>query len=296
MLLELPEFDWISARTVEETCALLAEHGEGAFALAGGTDLFTKMKLRRLVPAYLIDIKSIPGLGDIRYDERQGLLIGALATANAIESSQEIPFRLRAIAQAAAALGTLQIRNTATIGGNLANASPSAEFAPPLLALGASLECASPSGARSLPMDRFFIGPGKTCLAAGEIITSIRVPAPAVGLRSIYLKHSLRRMDVAIASVAVSLTMEGEVCTEAKIALGAVGPVPSRATRAEAALAGRRLKGDPACEKDIDEAARLAAEDCAPIDDLRSEANYRRRLVAMLTGKALDRLLVRDRA
>lgn len=290
MLLELPEFDWIAARSVQETCALLARHGEGTLALAGGTDVFTKMKLRRLLPQRLIDIKKIPGLDGISQDEA-GLHIGALATAQAIASCAEVSGRFPAISQAAAVLGTLQIRNSATIGGNLANASPSAEFAPPLLALGASLECAVCGSQRSIPVEEFFVGPGKTALRRDELITEIRVPKPRPGARSIYLKHSLRRMDVAVASAAVMLVLERDVCVDARIALGAVAATPFRARRAEAAMRGQTISSVL-----LEEVARLAAEESAPIDDLRAQAGYRRKLVAMLVGKGLERLAVRQRA
>ena len=296
MLLELPEFDWIPARTVRETCKLLAENGEDTLALAGGTDLFTKMKQRRLVPRRLIDIKKIPGLDQIRYDERGGLRIGALATAQAIESSAVIANRFPAIKQAASALGTLQIRNTATLGGNLANASPSAEFAPPLLALDAAVQCVSLNAERLVFLSEFFVAPGKTVLAKDELITEVRVPNPPPGARAIYLKHSLRKMDVAIASAAVFLVLDGNLCVDARIALGAVGPVPFRAPKAEAAIRGQRLAGDQSQGALFEEVARLASEASVPIDDLRAYAGYRSKLVAMLVGKGLERLVVRGRA
>jgi carbon-monoxide dehydrogenase medium subunit len=296
LLLELPEFDWIPVSTVQETCALLAQYGEDTLALAGGTDLFTKMKQRRLVPRRLIDIKKIPGLDQIRHDERQGLRIGALATAQAIESSAVIANRFPAIKQAASALGTLQIRNTATLGGNLANASPSAEFAPPLLALGASVQCVGSSAARLIPLGEFFVAPGKTVLGKDELITEVRVPNQPAGARAIYLKHSLRKMDVAIASAAVFLVLDGDHCTDARIALGAVGPVPFRAPQAEAAIKGQRLAGGRSAGELLEQVARLASEESVPIDDLRAYAGYRRKLVAMLVGKALERLVVRRQA
>jgi carbon-monoxide dehydrogenase medium subunit len=293
VLLELPEFDWVSVSSLAEACALLAEQGEGALALAGGTDLFTKMKLRRAVPRLLVDIKKIAGLDSIRHDERQGLRIGALTSVRAIEVSPLIAKRFPALRQAAAALGTLQIRNTATLGGNLANASPSAEFAPPLLVLDASLGCVACDGERDIPLAQFFVGPGKTIMRKDELIAEVRVPSPPPGARTIYLKHSLRRMDVAIASAAVCLDIEGEVCRDARIALGAVGPVPFRAERAEQALRGQRLCGERFTAELLEEASRLAAEESVPIDDLRADAQYRSKLVAMLVGKGLERLALR---
>jgi carbon-monoxide dehydrogenase medium subunit len=286
VLLGLPEFEWLSTASVDETCALLAQSDERTALIAGGTDLLTKMKHRRLVPRRLINIKKIPGLDRIRHDEREGLRIGALATIQAIEASPLVAKLSPALKQAAAVLGTTQIRNTGTLGGNLANASPSAEFAPPLLTLGASVRCVSHSGERLVPVEQLFVGPGKTVLRRDELLTEVRVPLMPAGARGIYLKHSLRRMDVAIASAAVLVCLDGDVCTDARIALGAVAPTPFRATKAEAALRGQRLSGDGLLE----EVARLAAEESVPIDDFRAHAAYRRKLVAMLVGKGLERV------
>jgi carbon-monoxide dehydrogenase medium subunit len=190
------------------------------------TDLFTKMKHRRWFPVphrYQED----PRPGSDRHDRATDCASGtghSPATIPAVVAN-----RFPAIKQAASALGTLQIRNTATIGGNLANASPSAEFAPPLLVLGASVQCVGSSAERLVPLDEFFVAPGKTVLARDELITEVRVPTPPAGARAIYLKHSLRKMDVAIASAAVSLVLDGDQCTDAKIALGAVTGSVSRA-------------------------------------------------------------------
>ena len=232
MLLGLPEFELVSTDTVEETCALLARYGEGTRVFAGGTDLFVKMKHRRAVPRRLINIKRIPNLGQIRREARGGLRIGALTTIQAIEASSAIDKDFPSLKQAAGVLGTTQIRNVGTLGGNLSNASPSAEFGPSLLTLGASVKCTGRAGERVIPLEEFFVGPGKTSLGRDELLTEVTVPEPPAGAQCIYLKHSLRRMDVAIASAAVLIVAEGDVCTEVRIALGAVGPKPYRATKA----------------------------------------------------------------
>jgi CO/xanthine dehydrogenase FAD-binding subunit len=291
VLLGLPEFEWLSTRTVEQTCALLAEHGEDTVVIAGGTDLLTKMKHRRLVPRCLVNIKKIPGLSEIRYNEREGLRIGALTTIRAIETSLLIGRHFPMLRQAAAALGTLQIRNTATLGGNLANASPSAEFAPPLLALDAALVCVTNGANRVVPLQEFFLAPGKTVLRKDELIAEVRVPGVRTGARSIYLKHSLRRMDVATANVALLVGFDGEVCSEARIALGAVGPTPMRARKAEEMLRGQRLSAGAPGSALVSNVARMAADESLPIDDLRAYADHRRKLVAMLVGKGLELLL-----
>ena len=161
MLPGLPEFEMFFPKSVEETCSLLARHGRDAQVVAGGTDLFVKMKLRRFVPSVLINIKKLSGLDHIRWDEIQGLRIGALTTAQAIGESELIARRFPILSEAALVLGTAQIRNLETLGGNLGNASPSAEFAPPLLILDASVRCLGPRGERVAPLEGFFVGPGK---------------------------------------------------------------------------------------------------------------------------------------
>jgi CO/xanthine dehydrogenase FAD-binding subunit len=290
MLLGLPEFEWLSPRTLEEACALLADAGDDTVALAGGTDLFVKMKHRTLVPRRLINLKAIPGLEGIRRDADGGIRIGALTTAEAIGASALIADTLPALGEAARLLGTLQVRNAATLGGNLANASPAAEFAPPLLALDASVRCVGPGGERRVPIDEFFTAPGKTILRKGELVAEVRVPRQPANAQAAYLKHSLRRMDIATASAAVFLCIDGDVCEDARIALGAVGPMPFRARNAEAVLRGQRLDGGAAQRQTLGRAASIASEESFPRDDLRAYASYRRRLVDMLVGKALDRL------
>src|SRR3990172_3056490 len=211
MLLGLPEFELLSADTVEETCTLLSRHGAEAMVFAGGTDLLVKMKHRRTIPRHLVNIKGIPDLDQIRHDERDGLRIGALTTIQAIEASSVIGKKFPALKQAASVLGTSQIRNVGTIGGNLGNASPSAEFAPPLLTLGASVRCVGLGGERQIPLEEFFVAPGKTTLGQDELLTEVHVPNPPAGAQGIYLKHSLRKMDVAIASAAVLIVLDGDV-------------------------------------------------------------------------------------
>ncbi|MCC6475020.1 MAG: xanthine dehydrogenase family protein subunit M [Burkholderiales bacterium] len=291
MLLGLPEFEWLCCDSVAQACALLAEDREHTALLAGGTDLFPRMKHRRRVPRRLLNIKRIPGLDLIEQDEGGAVSLGALITIEAIATSPLLARAQPALVQAARVLGTLQIRNTGTIGGNLANASPSAEFAPPLLALGASVRCTGHGTQRSIPLENLFIGPGKTALRGDEMITHVEVPALPAGAGSAYFKHSLREMDIAIASAAVRVVVEAGACREARIALGAVGPVPFRAHRAEALLRGARLDGGARQRELLEEAARAAAGESLPIDDVRAHAGYRRKIVTMLVGKGLERLL-----
>ena len=295
MLLGLPEFEMFFPRSVEETCALLSKHGQHAQVVAGGTDLFVKMKQRRLVPSVLINIKRISGLDQIRYDASEGLHIGPLTTIQAIRESALIAKQFPVLSEAAGVLGTEQVRNLGTLGGNLGNASPSAEFAPPLLILGASVRCLGRRGERVVPLDGFFVGPGKSALEADEVITDIQVPNPAERAQLVYLKHSLRRMDVAMAAAAVMVLLDGDICRDVRIALGAVAPTVFRARGAEQALIGKRLNGDSRESELLEEAAQVAVGEARPIDDIRGYASYRRKVVAMLVRHGLEHVIARAR-
>lgn len=289
MLLGLPEFEYHDAATIDEARALLAQHGDTARLLAGGTDLLIVMKHRRVVPRHLINIKHIAGLSHITLTPDGDLHMGALATARDI--GEAVGGRFQPIADAAHKLGTEQIRNLGTIGGNLANASPSAEFGPPLLILDASLACIGDAGERIIPIGDFFVGPGKSALRAGEFLTEIRVPAPADGACGLYLKHSLRKMDVAMVSAAIMVEIDGDICRDIKIALGAVSPTPFRAAEAEAIFRGEKLDGGAGERQLIHEVARLASQEASPIDDLRSYASTRRDIITRLVRQGLEKLL-----
>ena len=295
MLLGLPEFEMFFPRSVEETCALLSRHGENAQVVAGGTDLFVKMKQRRLVPSVLINIKRISGLDQIRWDADEGLHIGPLMTIQAIRESALIARQFPVLSEAAGVLGTEQVRNLGTIGGNLGNASPSAEFAPPLLILDASVRCLGRRGERVVPLDGFFVGPGKSALNADEVITDIHVPNPPERALCVYLKHSLRRMDVAMAAAAVFVLLDGDVCRDVRIALGAVAPTVFRARGAEQTLIGKRLTGDSRESELLEEVAQVAVGEARPIDDIRGYASYRRKVVAMLVRHGLEHVIARAR-
>ena len=295
MLLGLPEFEMFFSRSVEETCALLSEHGRDAQIVAGGTDLFVKMKQRRLVPSVLINIKRISGLDQIRYDASEGLHIGPLTTIQAIRESTLIAERFPVLSEAAGVLGTEQVRNLGTLGGNLGNASPSAEFAPPLLILDASVRCLGRSGVRVVPLDGFFVEPGKSALETDEVITDIQVPNPPDRAQLVYLKHSLRRMDVAMAAAAVFVLLDGDVCRDVRIALGAVAPTVFRARGAEQTLIGKRLTGDSREGELFEEVAQVAVGEARPIDDIRGYAAYRKKVIAMLVRHGLEHVIARAR-
>jgi carbon-monoxide dehydrogenase medium subunit len=285
LLLGLPDFDILFPASVGDAIAMLEEHGEDAKLFAGGSDLLIAMKHKKKLPRFLINIKRIPDLHGIETAPDGTLVIGALATSADIAASGVAAIS-SGLAEAAQVLGTTQIRNIGTIGGNLGNASPSAEFAPPLLCLEASLTCVGPDGARIIPLDQFFLGPGETSLGPAEVITEIRVPPQAEPIHDTYIKHSLRRMDVAMASAAILLAMDGGKVMRVRIALGAVAPVPFRAKKAEAVLAGQTIS-----EELIGLAAGAATSETTPIDDIRGYAGYRRDVVRDMVASGLRQVL-----
>jgi len=286
MLLTLPEFDYFSCGTIEEACSLLAAHKNEARVLAGGTDLLIKMKHKKIAPRYLINIKRVPDLNYIRHDEREGLRIGALTTIHAIVNSPLIKKKFLVLNHAASVLGTRQVRNLATLGGNLCNSSPAAECAPALLTLEANVKIEGPGGKRSLPVEEFFLGPDRNALADDEILTEIQVPDIPMHIGGVYIKHSTRRIDVSIVGVAVVVACDDQVCRDIKIALGSVGPKPFRARKAENVLKGQKLSGEI-----LKKAAQVASEESFPIDDIRGYADYRKKMVETLVKEGIEKAI-----
>lgn len=287
--MSLPKFEYLTPKTLSEACSMLSEHKGKAIAVAGGTDLLIKLRDKKLFPKYLVKIKDLPDLGYIRYSEADGLKIGALASNQSVASSSLVRERFECLAEAVGLIGTTQIRNLGSIGGNLCNAAPSADAAPPLIALGAKVKLTSPKGDRVVPLDSFFTGPGTTILEADEILTEIQVPNPPPRSGGAYLKLSRTAVDLALVGVAALITQrEDGSCSDARVVLGAVAPVPWRAKKAEGALRGRKLEAQV-----IEEAAQLATEECQPITDVRCSAEYRKEIVRVLTRRAINRALER---
>lgn len=282
----MKSFEYFAPATLSEAYQLLDAHKGEARVIAGGTDLLLKMKAGtlRVAPKAIVNIKRLPELRGI--SNLQSLIsIGALTTLEELRRSSLIREHFPALAQAANTMASVQIRNLATAGGNLCNAAPSADLAPILIALKAVAVISGSSGARRIPLDEFFIGPGQTVLAPVELLFSIEVPPPDG--RSLYLKRAPRQhMDIAVVGVGLSLRLEDGRCESARVVLGAVAPIPLRARRAEAELTGGRLTTER-----ISRAAKLAAQEAKPIDDVRSSAWYRLRMVEVLTRRGLTDLM-----
>ncbi len=288
MLGKLPSFDYYCPVTIDEALSIVERLNGNLSILAGGTDLLNGMKERRGKHPPLLNIKSIPELSAIRADNGD-ICLGATATTRSIAASPLVRERFPMLAQALKFLGSMQIGNRATIGGNLSNASPAADSAPPLLALGASVKLLSKARTRWVPLDDFFVAPKKTVID-GELLCEVRVPAAAPGGRGVFYKFGLRNApeDICIVSAAVYAAADAEKKTwhDVRIALGAVAPTPIRARYAE-----QRIQGQPIDANTTEATAKIAAhQDAQPITDIRASAEYRRAIVGVLVKRALDQI------
>ncbi len=273
--------------SVDECLQILAKRGPDTKVVAGGTDLLPQLKNGVLKPGWVVDLSAVAELRTISDAPDGGLRIGASVTARELELDARVRSRFPALAESAAMVGSVQVRNLATLGGNLCNAAPSADMAPPLLALDAEAVIAGPSGQRRVSMASFFLGVRRTVLAPGELLLEIVVPAPGAHSGGNYLRHTPRReLDIAVVGVASQVTLTGGKCTTARIALAAVAPVPLRATDAEQALVGQALT-----PQQIERAAERAAGAARPIDDHRGSIEFRTHLVRVLTRRTLTTAL-----
>jgi carbon-monoxide dehydrogenase medium subunit len=281
-------FELVLPRSIDETLRVLSERGPEAKLLAGGTDLLPQMKNGLLKPACVVDLSGVERVRALQADAR-GLRVGAAVSARALERDATTQATCTSLAESGALVGSVQVRNLATLGGNLCNAAPSADMAPPLLALEAEAVIAGPKGERRVPIADFFTGVRRTVLAADEILIELVVPAPGPRSGGQYLRHTPRReLDIAVVGVASQLTLSNGVCSKARIALAAVAPVPLRARAAEQALEGK-----PVTAEAIEQAAELAVGAAKPISDQRGSADYRRHLVHVLTRRTLRAALER---
>jgi carbon-monoxide dehydrogenase medium subunit len=288
----MKRFEVVQAGSVEDCLRALAAHGPEAKLLAGGTDLLPQLKNGVLSPRHVIDLSRVARLRSINLDGGRELRVGAAVTARELELHQGVRTRYQALAESGALVGSVQVRNLATVGGNLCNAAPSADMAPPLLALEAEGVIAGPRGERRVPLSAFFTDVRRTVLAPDELLVELVMPAPPPRSGGNYLRHTPRReLDIAVVGVASQLTLSDGVCARARIALAAVAPIPLRATAAEQALEGR-----PITTELIERAAGLATEAARPISDQRGSAEFRRHLVGVLTRRTLTTALARARS
>lgn len=288
-------FEYLRPKSIDEAISLMESHGERARYIAGGTDILLRIKEKKVLPDFLISLGHIPDLAYINYEEAKGILrIGSMTTHRMMEKSPLIRGRYPILSDAVDNIGSVQIRNVATIGGNIVNAVPSADGAIPLVTLGAQIRMRGPKGEREMELVDFFIGPGQTLLEHGEIVLEFVVPklSPRTGMA--YHKHTRRAaMELPILGVAVLLSLEddGSTCSEARIGLGVLAPTPMRARNAEAILKGKRVDDEV-----LKKAGKAAAEECKARDSVRGEAWYRRAMVEVLVPRMAKVAMERTRS
>ncbi len=279
-------FEYIAANTVSEAVTLLDEKGENARILAGGTDLIVQVREGKRNLDWMIDIKSIPEVNEINYNADSGLTLGAAVPCYQIYAVEDICDAYPGLIDATTIIGGTAIQGRAAIGGNLCNASPAADAIPPLIVLKATCLIAGPNREREIPIEDFCNAPGQTVLEKGEMLVSIKIPAPQENSSSYYLRFIPRNeMDIAVVGAGASVVLDAakERFISARIALAAVAPTPLFAEEASTLLAGREIS-----DSVIDEAAQTAQSISRPISDMRGTAEQRTHLVGVLTRRALN--------
>ena len=282
----MKRFDYMRPGKMDDAIAALKDK-DNPYLLAGGTDLLIGMKTNALKPKCIIDLKGIPQIDSIEYDN--GFKLGTLTCIRDIEVSPLIREKIPVLSQAASTLGSIQIRNRATIGGNLCHGSPAADMAAILLAMNCEVTIASENGEKTIGLDQFFTGPNSTVLGKHEVLSQIIIPKKMEQFKGVYLKHGPRKaMDIGIVNIAILLDadLNNGLCNQVLIALGAVAPTPIRAKKAEALLNGKELKPDL-----IHKAAEAASSEAKPITDFRATAGYRKDLVKSLVTKGIQQIL-----
>lgn len=273
--------------SIKEACALLQDLGETAGVLAGGTDVVVRLNKDKSPYQSLVNIKKILGLSYIR-EETNGIAIGALTKLNEIARDERIKKWFPAFSKAVNAIGTNQIRNLGTLGGNLCNASPCADSVCPLIVFGAVFTLSDGERSRQVPVEQFFTGPGKTILRQGELLSQIFIPFLPKGTRQGFCKLGPRKAaDIAIINMAAVLTLdEGDQILEARLAFGSVAPTAIRGVKTEKLLVGKRR-----AEINLESVGRLAAEEVKPITDVRATLEYRRKMADILSQELISELI-----
>lgn len=282
----LPKFELFTPGTIEEVCSLKKELGPKAEITAGGTDVYAKMHNGDLRPAYIIDLKQVPGLYGITAEERKGLILGALVTHHEIETSDIIRSRYSVLAEAVSTIGSLQVRNRGTIGGNICTAAPSADGIGPLLVFNASCIVRGTGGERVVPLNDFFTGPKRTVLKDDEILVQITLPEPGEKYGAAFFKYGRRNaMEIALLGITAYIETEadGKTCREARIALATSAPTPIRAGGTETFLKGKDLSD----ERVLTEAGQKVMADAKPRSSWRSSEEFRRDLLLQLVPRTL---------
>ena len=279
----MKRFDYFSPQSLKEALEL-KKNKPGSLFIAGGTDLMVQIRGGEIKPSALISLRSIPALSSI--ETNGNIRIGAMTTVADLILNRDLENLTAPLVDAARRLGSPQIRNVATVGGNLCNCSPCADLALPLLVLDAKARIKSASRTQDIPLQKFFEGPGKTCLSPDQILTDILLEPVSKNTKAVFLKKGRVKMDLAIASVALLLEIEGRTCRKARVAAGSVAPVPLRLQKVEVLLEGKELSPEL-----VELAQQISSESVAPISDVRSTEEYRRHIVGVFVRQGLARIL-----
>ncbi|MDD3822180.1 MAG: FAD binding domain-containing protein [Sphaerochaetaceae bacterium] len=282
----IARFDYHVPASLDEACALKKEYGNTGIVVAGGSDVYAKMHLGDHLYDHVIDIKKIEDMQGIRWSETEGLSLGAAVTHHEIERHPVIKERYDVLVQGVRTIGSLQVRNRGTIGGNICTAAPSADGIGPLLVLDASCVIHGLGGERTVPLKDFFTGPKQTVLADDEVLVRVTVPTPAPSYGGAYFKYGRRNaMEIALLGISVYLEVadDGKTCSAMRIALGTSAPIPIRAQKTEAYYIGKDLSD----RQVVEAASSIILEDASPRNSWRADGEFRRSLLKLLVPRTV---------
>lgn len=284
-------FEYARPGTVDEAVRLLSEHGEKARVLAGGTDVLVQLRGGFRAADWVIDIKEIPEVNGITWDDSSGLTIGAAVPCYRVYENADVKKHYPGLVDAASLIGGTQIQGRASLGGNLCNAAPSADAVPAMIVLEGTARVVGPDGERTIAVEDFCSAPGKNVLKPGELMVSLHFPAPKPNSGAHYMRFIPRNeMDIAVAGAGVSVVLDNGNFASARVALASVAPTPLFVKEAGDALAGQ-----PVNDESIQRAAEIAKQAAKPIDDMRGTQRYRKHLCEVLTRRALHIAVERAR-
>ena len=282
--------NYASPSTLDEALRLLAEKGDKARVMAGGTDLIVHMRMGALQPELVVDGKSIPELMELSYSPENGMTLGAAVPCYKIYQNAEVARAYPGVIDAASLVGGIQIQGRASFGGNLCNAVPSADSIPAMIAHNVTCKIAGPNGTREVPVEGFCTAPRQNVLKPGELLVSLHFPPPAPTFGGRYIRFIPRNeMDIAVAGAGVSVVLNNGTIESARVALAAVAPTPLLVKEVGDALAGKASNDQAA----INEAGQIAKNAAKPIDDMRGTVEYRKHLCDVLTRRALQAAITR---
>jgi CO/xanthine dehydrogenase FAD-binding subunit len=276
----MKRFDYYQPQTLKEAFSLMEKLKGRAKYIAGGTDILVKMKQKAIQAEALVSLRGVSALSNIGHNG--GLSLGSMTPMRSLERDPVIIQEYAALARAASLLANPQVRNVATVGGNLCNAAPSADCAPPLLVMQASLKLQGPGGEREVSIDKFFTGPGDTCMEPEEVLTHIQIPKKAKHTGMAFLKVGRVAQDIAVVNAAAVLVVDKTRCVECRLALGAVAPVPLRLRGVEKLVEGEEIGPEL-----LDRVSQMAEQAVSPITDVRSREEYRRIMSGVLIKRSI---------